>query len=239
MRILLFPLWLLVLAAVACDDDEGIKLAEPPTAAECEALVDPTACEARGCTYAMAHRAILEDAQCAAVTLHPVCIAAREALNNAIGAFCRDSEDGGFEFVWFGSVRPVDGWEYCGVPHELCGVSNEVCEAQTDRDACEAAYCHWAEPVKLGVLDEDGQCTGWEPQTAGMCLTPEPFLSFLDGVSSFETGGVQDRTYSVDTGSGSRRVLGFAVGSSADFSSSDGSWRQCLPYAEYPNCGCP
>ncbi|MBU1410683.1 hypothetical protein KKD52_09265 [Myxococcota bacterium] len=64
----------------------------------------------------------MEEGKCVAATLRPVCIAVGETSNNLISTHCRELEDGGFEFVWFGEAVPVDGWAYCGYWEELCGV---------------------------------------------------------------------------------------------------------------------
>ena len=240
---------LAVLALGACDHPrlavqndgqvDGQVDAEPPTAETCEPITDPALCRAAGCTPASAYRSIMEEGKCVAATLRPVCIAVGETSNNLISTHCRELEDGGFEFVWFGEAVPVDGWEYCDNWEELCGVSSDVCEAQTDRATCEARYCHWAEAARVGVI-VDGLCVGWETQTVGMCLTPRPFLTFNDGVSTFATGDLEERAFSMGSSGGARRVLGLMVNAAASFGSDDsGVWRRCRAYDEEPTCGCP
>ena len=221
-------------AQVDAHDDAG-----PPTGADCEPITDRVLCEARGCTPASAYRAILEMDQCVAATVRPVCLAVGDTSNNAISTHCRELDDGGFEFVWFGEAVPVDGWEGCGHWEDLCGVSSVVCEAQTDRAACEASHCHWADAVRTGVI-EDGLCVGWEAQTIGRCLTPRPFLTLLDGVNTFLTGELEETAFSVETDGGARHVLGLRVNAAAAFGSdTTGTWRRCRTYDQEPTCGCP
>jgi hypothetical protein len=253
MRTRFFLILLAVLALGSCDHPglavqndgqvdgqaDGQVDAGAPTAQTCEPITDPALCRAAGCTQASAYRSIMEEGKCVAATLRPVCIAVGETSNNAISTHCREPEDGGVEFVWFGEAVPVDGWEYCDYWEYLCGVSSNVCEAQTDCATCEDRYCHWAEAARIGVI-EDGLCVGWESQPVGMCLKPRPFLTFLDGVSTFLTGDLEETAFSMETASGARRVLGIRVNATADFASdATGSWRRCRPYDQEPTCGCP
>ena len=233
-RLLILPL-LLMLAPAGCDDEL--------TAADCEALTTEDACEKKGCTFVEIHRSVPDGPGCVAIERRPGCILAGQSWNNAEGALCRDLPGGGFEFVLFGAGRPADGWESCGLDIEdRCDISIAACEGLTDRTACEAAYCYWAEPVRVGVIDDQGACTGWEPQTTGLCLTPEPYLTFFEGVSDFDRWADEERFFSVTPVEGPRRVYAFPVSPGATFTSGPPAvpdeWRTCDSATAAP-CSCP
>jgi len=216
---------------------------EELTAADCEGTATESGCMRKGCTFVTIHRAIMDGAQCIATEQRPGCLAAGESVNNVTGALCRDLPGGGFEFVNFSSARPADGWQDCGGdPSDLCEIFISTCRDLQDRAACEAEYCYWADPVRVGVVDDQGSCTGWEAQTVGMCLTPEPYLTYLDGVSGFDRGATE-RVFAVTPVEGPRRIYSFSVSAFGDFTSGPpavpDSWRACDVFPQDPGCDCP
>ena len=134
-------------------------------------------------------------------------------------------------------------WEACeGDIFNLCDGPIVACGGLTDRTACEASYCYWAGPVRVGVIDDQGACTGWEPQTTGLCLTPEPYLTYFEGENEFDGWAERERFFSVEPVVGPRRVYAFTVHSYADFSSGPPAipdeWRTCDSATTAP-CSCP
>ncbi len=96
--------------------------------------------------------------------------------------------------------------------------------------------------MRVGTIDAEGLCTGWEAQTVGMCLTPEPYMTYFEGANDFDSYTQGERFFSVVPAEGTRRVLGFAVSPSARFSSGSAAlpdqWRECSSAGDTP-CGCP
>lgn len=227
-----------MLSPVGCQPGD-----EPLTAADCEGLTTQAACEKKGCTFVHIDQAIMDGPVCVAAERRPGCLAAGESVNNVMGAVCRDLPGGGFEFVIFNSARAADGWSSCeGDDLNLCDVLISTCQGLADQASCEAAHCYWAEPVRVGVIDNEGSCTGWEQQTTGLCLTPEPYLTYFDGVSNFVSSSGIERAFEVTPAEGPRRVYSFPVTGVARFSSGPpavpDTWRTCDSASVAP-CSCP
>ncbi len=211
------------------------------TAADCAPYLNRDQCEQKGCVSAAADRTLIFDGQCVGFDRKPVCLAASDSANNANIEVCRDLPEGA-EYVELGSAyRHVDGWKFnCGFSRATCGVTAQDCETLTDRAACEAHYCYWAEPVRVGVLN-DGLCTGWEPVTTQRCLTPSPWTTYVQGINLFDFD-TRETVFSVETDEG-RRIYSFQISNQAEFISgpreSRIEWRRCLSYSYDPSCGCP
>ena len=235
MRTRLMIFCFLMLPVAACDGSL--------TAADCEPLTTQASCEKKGCTFVHINRAIMDGRLCVAAERRPGCLAAGESVNNVMGAVCRDLPGGGFEFVMFGAARPADGWENCGGDiFNMCDVPVTTCEGKTDRVSCEASYCYWAEPVRVGTIDAESMCVGWEAQTVGMCLTPEPYMTYFEGANDFDFYTQGERFFSIEPVEGARRVLAFTVSRSARFASGSAAapdfWRECSSAGDAP-CNCP
>lgn len=236
-RLLLLSLLLMLFPAGCLPGGEPLK------AADCEGLSTKSACEKKGCTFAYIDRAIMDGPVCVASERRPGCLAAGESVNNMVGAVCRDLPGGGFEFVIFSSARAADGWSSCeGDIFNLCDGPVTACGGLTDQAACEAAHCFWAEPVRVAVIDDEGACTGWEQPTTALCLTPEPYLTYIDGVSTFVRPDAAERFFEVTPVEGPRRVYAFPVNAIANFSSGPPAvpdfWRDCNSATSAP-CSCP
>ncbi len=233
-RLLIISL-LLMLSPTACEDEL--------TAADCEVITSEDACEKKGCTFVQINKAILDGSVCVASERRPGCILTGESWNNAEGVLCRDLPGGGYEFVSFSTGRPADGWEVCGYNiYGACDGPVATCEELTTEAACEAAHCYWAEPVRVGVIDGEGACTGWEPQTIGLCLHPYPYMTYFEGENDFDRYAQQERYFWLEPEQGPRRVLAFTVASYAYFSSGPSDapdfWRECDSASDAP-CSCP
>jgi hypothetical protein len=72
--------------------------------------------------------------------------------------------------------------------------------------------------VRVGIVEGDA-CTGWEPETVSMCLTPYPYLQFEDGTNPYDhNAGVQRRFVTLSTGP---RVYEFSISPYARFQSKE------------------